>query len=327
MTFQAAPLVTVVIATRNRAGYLARLLHCVQQQDLRDFECHVLDDGSSAETVSAYQEIWRDLDDRFNLHLRAPEDRQPGGPSRIRNKGIGLAKGKYVAFCDDDDRWVRNDHLSTAVRAMENQGASLFFAAMQTAAHGKVVDPDLYAPARPSLQQRPLAGEPDVFVVSQSGMAGLLRHRTLHTDTIVATRALLFDAGLYWEKTNLAEDRDLSFRIVDRADKILFRSTVVGELDVSQHASLYRTFAHQEKALFAYMATLHSEFALRSPELRRLARAIRAWDLLDLTRAAMADGRRTHAREFALESFLLHPSLSAVRLLAENVFGGRAVET
>jgi glycosyltransferase involved in cell wall biosynthesis len=318
MAPHAAPLVTVVITTQNRAAYLARLLHCVQQQDLREFECHVLDDGSSAETIAGYEEIRRTLDDRFQLHLKAPNDRLPGGPSRMRNRGIALARGKYVAFCDDDDRWVRNDHLSTAVRAMENQGADLFFAAMQTAAHGKVVDPDLYAPARKALQRHPLPGEPDVFVVMQSGMTGLLRHRTLHTDTIVAARALLFDAGLYWEKTNLAEDRDLSFRIIDRASRILFRSTVVGELDVSHHASLYRSFAHREKALFAYAATLHSEFEVRSPRLRRLTRAIRAWDLLELTRASIADGRRAHAREFALESFLLHPTLSALRLFVTS---------
>lgn len=320
---QAAPLITVVIATKNRAVYLGRLLRCVQQQDLRDIECLVLDDGSSPETIAAYDELWRELDGRFQLHLKAADDRQPGGPSRMRNRGITMARGKFVAFCDDDDRWVRNDHLSTAVRAMENQGANLFFAAMQTAAHGKVVDPDLYAPARRSLQRHRLAGEPDVFVVEQRDMETLLRHRTLHTDTLVATRALLFDAGLYWEKTSLAEDRDLSFRISDRADKILFRSTVVGELDVSHHISLYRTFAQQEKALFAYTATLHSEFEVRSPRLRRLARAIRAWDLLDLTRAAITDGRNRHAREFAMESFLLHPTLSALRLLVGSLSSGR----
>ncbi len=316
---QSSPLVTVVIATKNRATYLGRLLRCVQQQDIRDFECLVFDDGSKTETVATYDEIWRELDERFQLHLKDAGDRQPGGPSRMRNSGIMKARGKFVAFCDDDDRWVRNDHLSTAVRAMENQGADLFFAAMQTAAHGKVMDADLYAPARKALQRRALPGEQDVFAVTPDDIAVLLRHRTLHTDTIVATRSLLFEAGLYWEKTNLAEDRDLSFRICDRAAKILFRSTVVGELDVSQHTSLYRTFAHREKALFAYMATLHSELEVRSPALRRLTRAIRAWDLLDLTRTAMAEGRNRHAREFAMESFLLHPTMTALRLFAGSL--------
>jgi glycosyltransferase involved in cell wall biosynthesis len=307
------PLVSVVIATKNRAPTLTRLLACVRDQDA-DFECIVVDDGSSPDTMAAYDLLWAGLDRRFQLYLR--EDRQPGGPSRMRNRGIALARGKYVAFCDDDDRWIRNDHLSTAVRTMEAHGADLFFAAMQTAALGEVKDPDLYAPARSGLQRRPVAGEPGIFEVSVEGMIGLIRHRTLHTDTLVAARSLLQNAGLYWEKTSLAEDRDLSFRLVDRARKILFRAETVGELDVSHHVSLYRTFAHEEKALFAYLATLHSEFELKNPKLRRLARANRAWDLLDLTRAAMADGRRRQARQFALESLLLHPSFSALRLFA-----------
>lgn len=317
------PLVTVVIATRDRASYLERLLHCIQQQDLHELECLVLDDGSSPETIAAYNSFWPELDNRFVLQLRAPEDRQPGGPSRMRNRGILRARGKYVAFCDDDDRWVRRDHLSTAVRALENQGGGLFFAAMQTAAHGEVVDPDLYAPARKRLQQHPLAGEPDVFVVDESGIASLLRHRTLHTDTIVANRALLVQAGLYWEKTNLAEDREFSLRLADCAHRMLFRATVVGELDVSHHVSLYRSFAAREKALFANLATLHAELEVKSPALRKLARAIRAWDLLELTRAAMSEGRGKHAREIAMESFFLHPTLSAVKLYAQSALGGR----
>jgi glycosyltransferase involved in cell wall biosynthesis len=308
------PAVSVVIATRDRPASLERLLRCVAEQDLRDLECLVVDDGSSDETLAAYEDIKRGLDHRFQFHLKASEDRQPGGPSRMRNMGIKLARGKFVAFCDDDDHWVRNDHLSTAVRAMTNQGADLFFAAMQTSAHGKVQDPDLYAPARKALQRHAVAGEIDIFRVPQRNIADLLRHRTLHTDTLVAARQLLFDAGLYWEKTNLAEDRDLSLRIVDRAAKILFRSTVVGDLDVSHHVSLYRTFEREEKALFASLATLHSEIEVRSPYLRRLARAIRAWDMLELSRAALADGRTRHAREFGMQSFLLYPTLSALRL-------------
>jgi len=310
------PSVSVVIATRDRPACLRRLLQCVRDQDLGDFECIVLDDGSGPEATAAYDEIFKDLDARFQLHSKAPDDRQPGGPSRMRNKGIALAKGTYVAFCDDDDRWVRNDHLSTAVRAMTNHGADLYFAAMQTSARGKVDVSDLYAPAGKALQRDRLTDEPDVYVVSQQAMASLLRHRTLHTDTLVATRKLLFDAGLYWEKTSLAEDRDLSFRIVDRAAKILFRSTVVGELEVSHHVSLYRSYAAQEKALFASLATLHSEFEVRSPRLRRLARAIRAWDLIELSRQLLSEGKARHAREFAAQSFFLRPSLGAVRMLA-----------
>lgn len=306
------PAVSVVIATKNRPTYLKRLLLCVRDQDLTDLECIVLDDGSDAATLAAYDEIWRELDGRFTLVKR--EDRHTGGPSKARNRGISLARGTYVAFCDDDDRWICRDHLSTAVRGMETYGADLFFAAMQTGANGEVIDPDLYAPARPALQRYPIEDEADLFEVPVSSMTRLLRHRTLHTDTIVAARALLIEAGLYWEKTNLAEDRDFSFRLTDRARKILFRATPSAELEVSPHTSLYRTFAEREKALWSYLATLHSELQVRNPVLRRLCRAVRAWDTLDLGKSALKEGRFQLTRHFARESFFLHPSLSALRL-------------
>ena len=82
------PIVTVVIATRDRAAYLERLLGCIREQDFTIFECLVFDDGSAPETIALYEDIWRELDHRFRLILRAPQERQPGGPSRIRNRGI-----------------------------------------------------------------------------------------------------------------------------------------------------------------------------------------------------------------------------------------------
>lgn len=304
------PLVSVVITTRNRIPFLTRLLDCVHGQDLENFECLVIDDGSSEESWQAYQGLFAKLDRRFLLHRRAANS--PGGPSRARNRGISLARGRYVAFCDDDDLWVRRDHLSTAAAALQRHRADLYFAAMQMASGDRVTEPDLYAPARNALERYPL--ENGIYDVRLAAMAHLLRHRTLHTDSIVASRSLLQEAGLYWEKTSLAEDRDFSFRLADRARKILFRATVSASLEVSPHASLYRTYAAREKALWSYLASLHSELNLRNERLRRTARAVRAWDLVDLAKSALQNGNRAAARALARESVLLHPSLGAVRL-------------
>src|SRR5665647_3647318 len=109
------PSITVVIPTHNRAATLTRLLHCVQQQDQEDFECIVVDDGSTAEILAAYADIWKTLDDRFVLHARPRLAGRTSGPSATRNTGITLARAPIVAFCDDDDLWSRNDHLSVAV--------------------------------------------------------------------------------------------------------------------------------------------------------------------------------------------------------------------
>jgi hypothetical protein len=43
---------------------------------------------------------------------------------------VQVSTGRFSAFCDDDDLWTRNDHLSLAVRALEENALDLFFAEM-----------------------------------------------------------------------------------------------------------------------------------------------------------------------------------------------------
>jgi len=93
------PKVSVIIPTYNRLPMLKEAIHSVLKQDFEDFELIVVDDGSTDGTV---EEI-RKFGGRVRL-LQHPENR---GVSAARNKGILHAKGKYVAFLDSDDQWVK----------------------------------------------------------------------------------------------------------------------------------------------------------------------------------------------------------------------------
>ncbi len=129
------PTISVVIPTYDRPDKLARLLPCIKQQSYNDFECLVIDDGSRDDTLTKYDAIWNTLDDRFLLHLKGKNERG-GGPGKSRNIGIRLARGTFVAFCDDDDMWIRDDHLSDSVAALTACEADLFFANMQASEDG-----------------------------------------------------------------------------------------------------------------------------------------------------------------------------------------------
>jgi glycosyltransferase involved in cell wall biosynthesis len=132
------PLVSVVIATRGRPATLKRLLCAVRDQDLDDLEVLVVDDDSPAEIVNEYDSVWRDLDPRFVLHMLKRGSDHKGGPSATRNAGIQRAKGTFVAFCDDDDMWVRSDHLSVATATLSTHSADVFFGNMRTIHSGKI---------------------------------------------------------------------------------------------------------------------------------------------------------------------------------------------
>ncbi|HKW67555.1 MAG TPA: glycosyltransferase [Terriglobales bacterium] len=93
----AAPFFSVIVPTHNRPKQLAACLQAIAEMDYpRDgFEVIVVDDGGAA----SLQEIHHSYRNRMNLcFLR----RERGGPAAARNTGVEHARGRYLAFTDDD---------------------------------------------------------------------------------------------------------------------------------------------------------------------------------------------------------------------------------
>lgn len=94
------PLVSVVVPTRNRPGFLDRAMESIGEQSYRPLEVIVVD--GSDDPVSS-RRVRAALGDGVESTLR----RGPGrGAAAARNVGIKRARGSYLAFLDDDDRWL-----------------------------------------------------------------------------------------------------------------------------------------------------------------------------------------------------------------------------
>lgn len=95
MDQQNIPLISVVIATRNRAGLLKQSMHSVLNQTFRNLELVVVDDGSTDAT--------RDVVESMN-DSRVKYVREGGrGISAARNAGADHSRGLWTAVHDDDD--------------------------------------------------------------------------------------------------------------------------------------------------------------------------------------------------------------------------------
>jgi glycosyltransferase involved in cell wall biosynthesis len=92
------PEVTVVIPTRNRISFLPGTLATALAQVEIELEVVVVDDCSSDGT----QAYLASLEDP---RLRSFRHDPWGGVSAARNRGIQEARGEWIAFLDDDDRW------------------------------------------------------------------------------------------------------------------------------------------------------------------------------------------------------------------------------
>jgi glycosyltransferase involved in cell wall biosynthesis len=316
------PTISIVIPTHDRPDTLARLLLCIKQkqQSYHEFECLVIDDGSSDATLTKYDAIWTTLDDRFHLHLKGKNERG-GGPGKTRNIGIRLARGRFIAFCDDDDMWIRDDHLSESVAALTKYEADLFFANMQTSRDGDIIIRDWCSVASGLLSHNPTRGTGDIFQVTIKDVRRFLVQRIIHTDTLVVEKRLMTQVGMYYEREIFGEDYDIIFRLVDNARKIIFRSTVVANLDVSPHPSFIRSYQVQERLLLTILAALRAETQVADPGLRRVARSNRAWFMVELAQLMLQDGRRRQTCELAAQALLVHPSGEALRLIGRALLG------
>lgn len=94
------PLVSIIIPTYNRAHLIGETLDSVLAQTYQNWECIVVDDGSTDDTDKVMA-IYCAKDSRIQYQHR-PQDRLPGG-SAARNYGFEISKGEYIQWFDDDD--------------------------------------------------------------------------------------------------------------------------------------------------------------------------------------------------------------------------------
>jgi len=102
---QVQPLVSIIIPTFNRAHLIGETLDSVLAQTYQNWECIVVDDGSTDGTDVLMGEYVA-KDSRFQYHHR-PKDRLPGG-NAARNYGFEVSKGEFVNWFDDDDIMLPN---------------------------------------------------------------------------------------------------------------------------------------------------------------------------------------------------------------------------
>ncbi|MBF4492877.1 glycosyltransferase family 2 protein [Flavobacterium sp. MR2016-29] len=94
------PKVTIIMATYNRAHFIAETLSSIQKQTYLNWECLIIDDGGTDNTIEIISPIL-EQDSRFK-YLKRPEGYKKGLPG-CRNYGLDLAKGDFIIFFDDDD--------------------------------------------------------------------------------------------------------------------------------------------------------------------------------------------------------------------------------
>lgn len=101
-----SPLISIIIPVYNGEKYLRRCLDSIVAQTYTNYECLMIDDGST-DSSGAILDEYAARDNRFiAIH------KENGGVSSARNIGLDNMKGEWVTFCDCDDYtfpdWLSN---------------------------------------------------------------------------------------------------------------------------------------------------------------------------------------------------------------------------
>lgn len=94
------PLISIIIPTYNRAHLIGETLDSVLAQTYSNWECIVIDDGSTDDTATLLNEYC--IKDNRLIFIPKTEDKKKGA-SISRNLGLKTARGEFIQFLDSDD--------------------------------------------------------------------------------------------------------------------------------------------------------------------------------------------------------------------------------
>ena len=107
------PLVSIINPTFNDARYIEASIRSVLSQDFTDFEYIIINDGSTDDTEKIVKRLQKE-----DSRIRLVSQKNQGLVASL-NRGLKMAKGKYIARIDGDDEWLPHK-LTTQVAALES---------------------------------------------------------------------------------------------------------------------------------------------------------------------------------------------------------------
>lgn len=113
------PLVSVIMATKDRPVLVESALRSLAQQSYTNWEAIVVNDGGAdvAEIIARIP---------FHERIRYISLDKSGGQVRARNHALRAIQGQVVCFLDDDDLYLPN-HLDTVVKALRIPGRNFVY--------------------------------------------------------------------------------------------------------------------------------------------------------------------------------------------------------
>ena len=219
------PLVSVVVPTYNYGRFIGETLESLRAQTYREWECIVVDDGSTDDTEDVVESfIVRDPRVRYT---RQRNQRQ----AVAKNTGLADARGRYVQFLDADDL-IEPSKLERQVEFLEaNPSADIVYGGVR-----------FFHTERPEERLHAMFGEDEPWMPEASGagreiVLQLVRQNMLVINSALVRKGVIDDVGPFDPLLPPVEDWDYWIRCALKGKRFEFRDSEGVRALVRAHAA------------------------------------------------------------------------------------------
>lgn len=219
------PLISIVVPVYNVSKYLRKCLDSILAQAYTNWECILVDDGSTDDSGQICEDFNK-IDRRFRVLHKSNQ-----GVSAARNTGIKESTGEWLYFCDADDEML-SDGLRTLVH-LTNHGEDIVFGGyVECNEEGNPI-----ASPRISVQMKLTKDETiiELYQPSYSHYEGYLWCKLFKTE-VIKKNDLFFKEDIYFNEDRLF----IMEYLLHAKDPIIYTSTPVYRYYRHPHSTYWR---------------------------------------------------------------------------------------
>lgn len=198
------PKATIIIPAFNAAKYIEKTLDTVLAQTFGDFECLVVDDGSTDDTLAILNRC-AGVDNRIKVF----QVEHKVGPARPRNCGLMHAAGDFIFIFDADDLMHPNKLEISMVAFEKNPAADFLFTNYNSIdAKGDCLKANYLAEYNTLKKLLPNGWETEIaFIDSKNLYPALVKVNFIGTSSVGLRKSALSAADKFNEDLKNSDDR------------------------------------------------------------------------------------------------------------------------
>lgn len=193
-------IVSVVVPIYNVELYMRKCIDTIISQTYKELEIILVDDGST-DTSGKIADEYKNKDSRIQVIHKTN-----GGLSDARNKGMKVAKGKYICFIDSDD-YIEKNMIENMVKQIQKTNSDVVIC-------GFYVDYEDKSGKLIRREARQLEGKIDLEKMNPTflGMLGYAWNK-IYSLNFLRKNNFEFEKGL-----SMIEDTEFNTRVLSKAN-------------------------------------------------------------------------------------------------------------